>query len=119
MAKAIKYSAEQCKNDKNFVVIDSFSFRNSEQWKTATKSDYFGYNVKQRLGAGGQGSVFLGLLNDVTVAVKKMNVENFAKENAEREIDALTKLQNSNRIVKLLGYSPKIDFWYIIIEMIV
>jgi serine/threonine protein kinase len=66
------------------------------------------------LGMGNYGSVFEGIWGGIKVAVKRIVIENVARDKTtktEREGNALNKLDHEN-VIKLFDVEENIDFKY-------
>ncbi|KAJ1399509.1 Serine/threonine-protein kinase, active site [Sesbania bispinosa] len=73
------------------------------------------FDETRRIGVGGYGSVYFGMLGDKEVAVKKMR-SNKSKE-FYAELKALCKIHHIN-IVELLGYASGDDHLYLVYEYV-
>ncbi|XP_027362216.1 lysM domain receptor-like kinase 3 [Abrus precatorius] len=73
------------------------------------------FNENRRIGVGGYGSVYFGMLGEKEVAVKKMR-SNKSKE-FYAELKALCKIHHIN-IVELLGYASGDDHLYLVYEYV-
>ncbi|TVU17745.1 hypothetical protein EJB05_33798, partial [Eragrostis curvula] len=60
-------------------------------------------NFSEQLGAGGFGSVFKGVLTDLTIAVKKLNETVHGEKQFRAEVSSLGLIQHIN-LVKLIGF---------------
>ncbi|TKY69902.1 LysM domain receptor kinase 3 [Spatholobus suberectus] len=73
------------------------------------------FDETRRIGVGGYGSVYVGMLEEKEVAVKKMR-SNKSKE-FYAELKALCKIHHIN-IVELLGYASGDDHLYLVYEYV-
>jgi serine/threonine protein kinase len=67
------------------------------------------FNLGQRLGAGGFGTVYRGTYQGLEVAIKKIQIDRLTAERLGREHEAMQKLEHSN-VLKLIHWEDSNEF---------
>ena len=67
------------------------------------------FNLGQRLGAGGSGTVYRGTYQGSDVAIKKIQIHRLTGERLDREHEAMQKLEHPN-VLKLIHWEDSNEF---------
>ena len=82
--------------------------------------DFKSLTIGKKIGSGHSGKVFQGILNNVEVAIKEMEVNQLNERNQkefQREIETLVKISPQINLVSLIGVAQKKDNFYINTEL--